>query len=813
MLTKYYIEIDGVKSEMPKGCLQNWDEIECVYKRSDLSGVTRSFTTQFEFVGEMYDKLMALFLRDGVNAHAGLSLYTITNEWEWKEQFSCELDFSSIEWNNYTVKINCIDDSLAAIIKANKGTKYEVAVGSELTSNKMFLFHRLPIKNSITYEYTGGTSDENDGSLEIGPPANRRIYMGVVNSEDVFIGGALMWEEDQTQENGSYMITALKNVDLTVSIDLTVDQCISQSMHTALVVIDEDNNEKQIANSYLTIGGTKTFVGDFISEMVLFDTYPPSSIIGIVQYWATVRGKVWEFNSSVGTSEAKWVYTGLDEDEYRRKNISRTLNVSLKSGEKIAVVCDGSGARIYSGGFTFSWFAKGETITTTAFTPQSVGQYILNRMSAGKINVLLDISEYDERLSRTLIIAAESLRGLKNAKLYSSFTEFADWMETVFGYTYCFGEVQKSMFKNRQYVGGGMLFDNYSIETASWSSDNSGLPSNADIIYLRAYGKFVAFNGQKYYVDFPTSSAYNDPATGFARTDTVFEINRQGQYDAYYFQLNKNGSFNSEPIPFTWNIEDREKPFQKLIFCHRSELFNSNSKKRIIGNIRDVEYSVDSGIIYSAVNIGYDKKDYQNVNGRDEFNFNNTYTTGCTVCDKTLTLKSKYRADCYGMEFAAQKRGKDTTDNTSDKDVFFVYCEESTSNYWSPDTTTIIENAISEDVFNGTFSPLSCIDANAGYIGRQGNGVKLEFASSEGNSEIIIDGRPLSSDIILSDQLLTYGVLAFSCGDVDEKISPDELIEVVSQGITYRGFIKEVSFKYAKAETVKYKLIVKEIEL
>ena len=61
MLTKYYIEIDGVKAEMPRGCLKNWDEIKCVYKRSDFSGVTRSFTTQFEFVGEMYDKLMASY--------------------------------------------------------------------------------------------------------------------------------------------------------------------------------------------------------------------------------------------------------------------------------------------------------------------------------------------------------------------------------------------------------------------------------------------------------------------------------------------------------------------------------------------------------------------------------------------------------------------------------------------------------------------------------------------------------------------------------------------------------------------------------
>ena len=129
MLTKYYIEIDDIATEIPQGCIKNWDEIKCVFKRTDFSGVTRSFTTQFEFVGEMYDKLIALYMRDGVNARATLSLYTITNEWRWELQFSSDLDFSSITWDNNVVKLNCIDDSLAALIKAKKSTKYEMVVG------------------------------------------------------------------------------------------------------------------------------------------------------------------------------------------------------------------------------------------------------------------------------------------------------------------------------------------------------------------------------------------------------------------------------------------------------------------------------------------------------------------------------------------------------------------------------------------------------------------------------------------------------------------------------------------------------------
>ena len=35
----------------------------------------------------------------------------------------------------------------------------------------------------------------------------------------------------------------------------------------------------------------------------------------------------------------------------------------------------------------------------------------------------------------------------------------------------------------------------------------------------------------------------------------------------------------------------------------------------------------------------------------------------------------------------------------------------------------------------------------------------------------------------------------------------------MDQGVLYRGFIKEVDFKYARNEAAKYKIIVKDIEL
>lgn len=248
-----------------------------------------------------------------------------------------------------------------------------------------------------------------------------------------------------------------------------------------------------------------------------------------------------------------------------------------------------------------------------------------------------------------------------------------------------------------------------------------------------------------------------------------------------------------------------------MCFVHRSEVLNPNADVRTIKNVRGLKYSVDSSSIYSTVTVGYDKKDYGCINGRDEFNFNNTYTTGCSVSNRTLSLLSKYRADCYGIEFAVQKRGESTTDTTSDKDVFFLLCAKDSGGRLVPDRTIQMKNTLSDQVFNGAFSPMACIRANAGYIGLQADTMVLKFASSTGNSDIEVDGVPMTSDLTLDTPLATNGTIEFTTDDLEMGDDVSGLIEIVSDGTVYRGFLKETDIKYARAEAAKYKLIVKDI--
>lgn len=829
MLTKYFIEIDRVKTEIPKECVKNWDEVKCAYKRSDYSGITRSFTTQFEFVGEAYDLLMDLYLQDGFNASAILSLYTITDRWEWEERFACPLDFSSIVWDGSVIKINCLDNSLAALIKANKSTKYEFKIGEDLDleADKVFAFNRLPIQEGLTYEFSGGESDETDGSLRMPAPENNRLYMGVLSDELITVGGSIEWNDDQSTDPGSYLMIARKPVRVTLDYSIEYDQCYGSTVVSAYIRILRASGKSEPFQGYgsnfaFGSAGLK-FCGYYNSAADLRNAYPHDKIYinGAPQdkLYAVVNGSVWRVVYKGSGERTDWEDQRVDLDTFkRRKAAAHGLYADLEPGDKVFIECSGGNSHVYTQNFTFGWMARGNGCFIDAFNPEKIGSKILAKMCQGHINAKVTISDFDPRLANTYILAAESIRNIPGAKLYSSFNEFCDWMSAVFGYTYYLGDSVKSKYVAYKKALSGSTNTPYPIEESEpWQANNGTSITEEDILYMEAYGKFVAYDGHKWFRYFPGHEQYNDPATGYARIDTIFQIKRwhngTQKLDNYYFVMKSDGTLNTSPIRYTGDIDDIRKSFQNVIFVHRSEIFNPEAPVRKIDHIRDTNYSVENGQIFASIEIGYDKKDYENINGRDEFNFSNIYTTGYGVTDKKLTLKSKYRADCYGIEFTAQKRGSDTTDTNSDNNVFFVYCKDIDNVTVGPDTSAEIVNAISADVFNGVFSPLACVAANAGYIGMQSKALHLEFASSTGNSGIVIDSQPMNGNIDLTSPLMTCGILEFTTDDVKEPADFGDLVEVVSSGIIYRGFVQEATFKYAKNESVKYKLIVKDIEL
>ena len=814
MLTKYYIEISGVRHEVPSHCIKNWDEVQCVYKRADFSGVTRSFTSQFEFVNEIYSLLMALYLDQGVNAQATLILMTITNSWEWEERFSAPIDFSSITWDDYVIKVNCLDDSLGAIIKSKKGVTYELEIGEEISCGTPVDLRRIPMTESVTFGLMGESKDDS-AEMEVTPykseckNVNADMSDAILTSfgyfmpaytinDEIYINNVIEFQDQDDSEN-PYIIKAKEDVSLTIKAGMRIeptedDKC----QYCRLVKKDESGMYSQVMNLAMDNHPDKEFKGHVYD----IPSYIPdkSQVLFVWETWT-----YWEYDTSI----RQWVDTKLGWDEFQLQ----TATIDLKKGEELAI----TGGSTYRNGNTrrdpmrilsqkieFSWTAKGETVRVNSIQPEELCDRIFDKMTEGKITAYSSFSDHDERLTDTVLLAAESIRGIEGAKIYSSFNDFVEWMEVVFGYTYYLEPKQEI-----KYVGTAPFAYTETCKREDIIFAYCGDSERGDIVFLNQWGVFAVRNRKdgKFYTKWIAMDAAR-PWTEYnashdrARRDMIFTCDDTRYRVNHKFQLEAcTGEISHE---------------QKVRFVHRSELYKADSPRRI-EDVVDVTYSVDNSRIYSSIEIGYKEQTYDNINGRYEFNFNNTYSTGCTAFDKKLSLISKYRADSYGIEFTCQKRGSDSTDSASDKDIFFVY----TQTVQEEDNQPTLVIPVVEDVkgvpsalvYNTQFTPVDCLLVNKDYICMQSKDLNLTFASSTGNSEVEIGGESMKRNFELHGSLFTCGVLQFTCCDVDSDLDENQLIKVESHGMIYTGFIQEAAFHYATEEAVKYKLLVKDIEL
>ena len=247
-------------------------------------------------------------------------------------------------------------------------------------------------------------------------------------------------------------------------------------------------------------------------------------------------------------------------------------------------------------------------------------------------------------------------------------------------------------------------------------------------------------------------------------------------------------------------------------FRHRNNLFGENNVKDLGSNIADFEYKMEESRIYSRVRVGYDKQEYESMNGRDEFRFTTEYTTGVDITDNVLELISPYRADAYGIEFLAQNRGKDTTDDESDNDVFFVGATLSSNDkkYKLIRVGWNVDGVLSPDtMFNTMYWQGAMLQANAGYIGMFTN--KLSYSSSDGNSDVVVNGIGMKDDFNVESGIITCGDVSFTTYDEDIPPTDDETIKILKDDLVYEGYIKEVSSTVERNEGVKYDLFVRSI--
>lgn len=627
--------------------LVNWDDVEMKWKRNDFDGVVRSFTTKFEFAGSTYSLLVSEFIKNMLNASASIVFYTRNNSWLWNERFRCALDFSTFSYNGNTCEINAIDDTLAAKIKANRSTKYEYNV-SEL-SEKDLDYDRLDLI----------------GNAE---------WMTVM------------------PEQGYYSLTSAANY-ATIGLYTIKSDVPKNSLYIQDCPVLEYAAyfEDIIKDGYLieNISSREIKVNLKLGLRFLLD-YKPNDYGSNVEFCIQVGKYIYEENTHIfkmSFNECAKIKSGdiLSID----KEISIPRDSILCIFLRVYNI-DGTIIIEQISPLSIEYLFRHDSIKLPVISPVSLLNRLLKSINFDNEGITGEIVNPTYALQRTFILPAESIRGISQAKIYTSYKDFQEWMFAVFGFVPVIGD-------------------------------------------------------------------------------------------------------------------------NKVSFVHMDTLFVDKQAKDI-GNTSEFELSLDSSMVHSSVKVGYNKKDYDSVNGRDEFRFTTEYTTGTKLTDSSLELISPYRADAYGIEFLAQKRGEDTTDSSSDKDIFFVMVQSTDESVLHLERGQTITGVISpETMFNNLYAAPYMITAHYNYL--RALGQKLFFASSDGNSDVKINYFALNADLELPNTALFLPARATFI--TDDSSIPDDLsgyISFVHQGKKYKGYVSEITLNIGRLESVKYELIVKSIE-
>lgn len=176
-----------------------------------------------------------------------------------------------------------------------------------------------------------------------------------------------------------------------------------------------------------------------------------------------------------------------------------------------------------------------------------------------------------------------------------------------------------------------------------------------------------------------------------------------------------------------------------------------------LGNVDDCEFYPAEDLMINSIKAGYAKQEYNDVNGKSEFNQGQKYTTPITRIVKEMDLSSAYRADPFGIEFLRiNLDGKTTTDDSGDSDTFILNIEDKANT--TPDGLTYYKlNRPAYDTLEGVADPDTIYN--------------VELSPKRG---VLNNGRLLRSLMHLQDA----GFIKFASADMNSEL------KTVEAGIT-----------------------------
>lgn len=838
--------------------IKNLDSIKVSYARVDLGGVVRKCGSSLEFTGKAYDAIIAHYEENYLQSKGVFAVYMADNNWNYSKVWECPLDFATLQYDANVATIGCVDNSAAAIIKANKKSKYEFDVSSIMEPSKL-RYDGVRTEKDITFSVIGTPGQDTEmhdvGQYVLWGYNLYSFYVpGIYAQSENLIEAIEIIEDGQRECNVDQFNTSIYKenavaaavaaepkigflrcleacvVHITMDMDFWIDSWLGGG------VIHEWT--EYIEYEYLLISGnrilwsqTAVCGNNSINIDSDFQIYPNEKLAFVL---------------AIRNIEEDDMLIGRRVTDYASQCVMLDVGMHWYSNTHTAKISESH--------------YEDDPIEIKAVKPLSLLQNLIDKMFATRedICVLGRIEEGDNLLSRTLLVAAESIRKITTNKIYSSFTQFCDFMEVVFGYVYTLESVGYLMDRELQEIDKGTRTTLSHIRASSLTSRKWTIPESDNgthdrmyictsitsddlgdlldleteynvgrnellgpVIYNEYANVFVVKDNTtgKYYANFvgedlfADGSMFNDE-TGHAREMIGLRLNYYSDSGLWDYAIIRNGKLvrcdAQHPIGWLDNAENN-KECVELIFRHRRDIFKSDTIKSLF-NVNNLSFQLDDSKVFSDVEVGYSKVDYDNANsGLNEFNFTNYYKTDSDLTEQTLSLICPYRADCYGIEeLLIKSNNSESTD--SDNDIFIVVASASqpVDGCWRIDRSITVQNAYSETVFNAAIAPNKIIRNNEEYIGSCAK--ILKFTSSDANSSAIIGGTSMHANINITKQLFKVGKISIDTDDHSFPETWDGLIEFAYAGKTYKGYLDSIDICFANMGTITYNLIEKCIE-
>lgn len=628
--------------------VKNWEDIEISQKRKGFGGITRSFSNKFEFVKNAYAILEKEYLENYTKASAVVVVGVLNDSWSYNEKFRCSLDFSTYQSDGNVISINGIDDSIEAIINANKSQVYDIPM-SELKEKELY-YDRINLNNRATFYLNSNSSETESGFFTYIDVRERYVNFPLIYGNIDFPVKNIIDIQDihanptNITGDSDYFVKCISPVKITFRLNLTIQALGGTNKSKLYLKIQRRNGSTAISTDTINL------VPDSLIEVIYID-------------------RTFEFDMAQNDTLLAFFY------QPDPGNIA-SYKIRAYDIKDISI----------------SYAGRNSPINIDSFTPSKLLTSLLSKMGVNAVGAF-EIGD----TPIPWILAAESIRGFTSAKIHTSFTKFTDFAKAVLGYEY---EIQ----------------------------DN------------------------------------------------------------------------------------------KVIFKHLSKFYD-RAKYKELEFVDGLEWSINDNLILSGVDVGYEKKDYDEINGRDEFHFTNSFSTGLSINDNVMKVISPYRADCYGIEFLAEKREEETKDDSSDNDVFIV------------DAAVVSEKLVlrrsgnfgaalevrgvlfPDTIFNAIYSPRRMLFNNRQYIGACVD--YLKFTASNGNSSVSIGGMTETTSMPIPKDDRIFRIEDIRIDTVGLSQFPPNYKGVIGfdyKNRYYEGYVSEITEKIGKRQSVSYKLICRKIE-